>query len=128
MPLRLSHSTNKVLKNPRWGQSFTVYKTTRNPDENGRAVVEEISITVRGVIQPSSGEDLDRLDVGDRGNQTITVWTSTPLSTGTGEELPDEVEWRGTRYMVRQVKDWEDYGPGFYRAICIAQSMKERSL
>ena len=127
MPLRLSHSVNKVLENPRWRQTFTIFKTTRTPDEHGRAVIERISITARCVIQPSGGEDLDRLDEGDRGNQAITVWTNEPLSTGTDNELPDEIEWRGVRHMARYVQGWEDYGNGYCKAVCVAQKMKERA-
>jgi hypothetical protein len=104
-----------------------VYKTTRVPDEHGRAVIEETPVTARGVIQPVSGEDLDRLSEGDRGSQSITVWTDTPLSSGSEGEPPDEVEWRGTRYMTRRVQDWGDYGPGFSEAVCVARKMKERA-
>jgi len=127
MPLFLPHTTNKVIANLRWNQTFTIFKTTRTPDEFGRAVVAEITTTANGVIQPTSGEDIDRLLDGDRSKQAITVWTKEPLSTGTGQELPDEIEWRGTRYMVRHVRDWKDYGIGFCRAVCVAQNMKGRA-
>ncbi|MDR1020504.1 MAG: hypothetical protein LBL73_07085 [Synergistaceae bacterium] len=126
MSLRLFHNADKVLGNPRWLQTFSLIKTTRAPDEHGRAVVSKEEVTARGVIQPSAGEDLDRLPDGDRGMQSVTVWTAAPLSSGTPGELPDEITWRGTRYAVRHVRDWEDYGLGYCRAVCVAQGMKER--
>jgi hypothetical protein len=115
------------LANSRWAQGFTVFKTARAPDAHGRAATESSEVAARGVIHPSSGEDLDRLDEGDRGNQTVTVWTCAPLSSGTPDELPDEIEWRGTRYMVLHVRDWKDYGEGWCRAVCVAQGMKGRA-
>ena len=127
MGRNLAHQVNKVISNPRWSQPFTIFRTTRKAGDDGRAEVEESEITAKGVIQPTKGEDLDRLLEGDRGDQAITVWTNTPLSSGTDGELADEIEWRGTLYMVKHVRDWGDYGPGFCQAVCVAQDMKERT-
>lgn len=123
--LGLRHNVDRVLRNPRWRQSFVIHRMTRTADLSGRAETATEEIAATGVIQPSKGEDLDRLEESDRGDQAVTVWTSTPLTSGTETNLPDEIEWRGTRYMVRHVADWEDYGKGFCRAICVAQSMKD---
>jgi hypothetical protein len=123
----LFHNTDRVLKNPRWRQSFTVYKRGRTPDERGRAVLVETAVEAAGVIQPTSGDDLDRLMEGDRAAGSITVFSDTQLSTGTESDLPDEIEWRGTRYMVSHVQDWGDYGVGWRKAVCVAQDMRGRS-
>ena len=122
------HNTDRVLRNLRWRQRFPVFKRARSPDAHGRGTVTtEQKIYVLGVIQPSGGEDLDRLDEGDRAMGAVTVWSNTPLSTGTDDELPDEIEWKDCRYLVRHVTDWSDYGLGWCKAICVAQSMKERA-
>jgi hypothetical protein len=125
MGLGLSHSTDAVLRNPRWSRAFTIFKRTRAADEHGRPITEESVIEAAGVIQPAGGDDLDRLMGSDRAAGGITVWTDAPLSAGTGNDLPDEVVWRDARYMVVHVRDWTDYGLGWRKAICAAQSMRE---
>jgi hypothetical protein len=123
--LGLFHNTDRVLKNPRWRQNFTVYKRARIPDEHGRALpVGTTAVEAAGIIHPTSGKDLDRLMEGDRASESITVFSDTPLSTGTDDRIPDEVEWRGTRYMVSHVQDWGDYGAGWCKAICTARGMR----
>jgi hypothetical protein len=104
-----------------------VYKKTRKPDEHGRGVTTETAFSAAGVVQATSGRDLERLDEGDRGNESITVWTDAALSIGSENDLPDEILYRGVRYLVRNVMDWKDYGQGWFQAICVAQSMKERA-
>ena len=122
--MNLTHNTDRVLRNPRWRQDFTIYRTARTPNEKGRAITEEGVIQAAGIIQPASGDDLDRLSEGDRVEGAIMVHTNTPLSPGDDEILPDEIEWRGVRYLVRSVNDWQDYGIGWCRAICTAQAIK----
>ena len=122
--MNLTHNTDRVLQNPRWRQDFSIYRTTRVPGEYGRAIIEENVIPAVGVIQPASGDDLDRLNEGDRVNGAITVHTKTALSPGDDGILPDEIEWRGVRYLVCSVRDWHDYGIGWCKAICTAQAMK----
>jgi hypothetical protein len=78
-------------------------------------------------VQPTGEDDLNRLEEGDRGNESITVWTDAALSIGSDGELPDEILYRGARYLVRSVTDWKDYGQGWVQAICVAQSMKGRA-
>lgn len=116
---------SELITDPDFCQTFTIYHRSRTPGEKGRAETVETAETVVGVIQPVSGDDLDRLPEGDRGKQAITVWTTVPITTGDDERLPDEVEWRGTRYAaIGPLRNWGDWGEGFYRSICIAQEMR----
>ena len=115
---------SELITDPDFCQTFTIYRTKRIADDKGRAETVETSEQVTGVIQPVSGDDLDRLPEGDRGKQAVTVWIREKLTTGDDANLPDEVEWRGTRYVVKQLRNWGDWGVGFYRAICIAQEMR----
>jgi hypothetical protein len=120
----LSHNTDLVLRNVRWRQRFTVYRTFRAANDYGRGETEETELDVAGEVQPTDGGDLERLDAGDRARESVTVWCATPLSAGGDNSEPDEIEYRGTRYIVRSVRDWTDYGAGFCRAVCVAQEMR----
>ena len=115
-----------LITDPDFCQDFTVYRRARAADDKGRAEVVETAEVVTGVIQPLSGDDLDRLPEGDRGKQAISVWTLVPITTGDGGKLPDEVEWRGTRYTaIGPLHNWGDWGEGYYRAACVAQDMRD---
>lgn len=127
MGLGLLHNVGIVLRNKRWNRIILVERTTRSVGSNGRVVTSSSEVICEGIIQPASGNDLDRLMEGDRGNATVSVWTSQLLTIGDDDHLPDKIHYNGQLWLVKLVDDWLDYGKGFCKAICVCQDMQSVS-
>lgn len=113
-------NVNKVLRNPRFRSSVTVWRRTSEIDDYGRTQTTETSETLSAVVQPAVERDLERLPEGDRIAGTLKIYTETPLNVRTSSRLPDEVEWLGVRHVVKSCDAWM-YGLGFYVALAVPQ-------
>lgn len=107
-----------LLSDPDFADSFTIYRKTTSVGNDGRTASTETAVTCIGVVIQGEGNQLLRLDDGRRISGAITVYTTTPLSSGTSPNDADEIAWSGNRYVVSLVSDWSNFGAGYYTAVC----------
>lgn len=91
------------------------------PTVKGRAVAGGTTpLTIRGLVHPASGRDLQRLPEERRATETKVVYTSTQLLVG-GEADNNEADLltiEGKSWEVENVESWPGM-PGGFR--CMAQ-------
>lgn len=107
-------NVGRVLNNPRFSQSFTVYRKSGSWVA-GRWNGTESAITMNGVIIQASETDLEMVPEGDKQKGNIAVYAISPLYQTTAQGTSDEIEWRGNRYRVMPLTPYADYG--YYKAI-----------
>lgn len=110
-------NVGRVLNNPKFAQTFTVYRKSGGWSSIGRVTETETAITMTGVITVASSTDLEMIPEGDRQSGTIAVHTQTPLQVTTSAGTSDEIEWRGNRYRTMQMSPYADYG--YYKVIAM---------
>ncbi len=108
-----------VLDDPDFNESFNVIRRTRTVDEFGRGVVTEEIIPLNGVVQPASSRTLERINIGDWKLGGIDVWCRKDIKLNTDGNLPDEIEWGGSRYMVVGDQDWSHYASGYWEVVAV---------
>jgi hypothetical protein len=107
-----------LLSDPDFSSTFTIYRTTEVVGDNGRKTTQALPPqTVTGVVVPG-GLRLVRKEEGDRVSGAITVYSRCRLIPRTRTTPPDEIVYRGRRYIVTAVDDWSAFGSGFYTATC----------
>ena len=72
-------------------------------------------------IQPATGRQLRDLPQGQRGDETIAIYTVTELRTRHPDPAnePDVVTYRGEPWTITQVKTWESFGETHYEALAV---------
>lgn len=94
--------------------------------DRGRAIPQPaITFNISASVSPASGADLQRLPEGRRSDESVTVFTSTPLKIG-GQSQPFEADVLtidGRPWEVSQLQTWHDSisGSTGYKAICLCQ-------
>lgn len=84
----------------------------------GRTENTEVRTAFSGVVFPGTGNLLVRGPDGERVSADMAVVTMHPLSAGSAGNPADEVVWRGSRYTVKSVQDYSNWGAGFVLALC----------
>lgn len=95
------------------------YTVTRRAAEfaGGDAVpTSSETLTIKALVVPLSGRELQRLPEGLRSRELKAVYTTTDLRRGADDALPDVVTVDGEDYEVQLVDDWQAPG-GFLRAV-----------
>ena len=109
--MALAPDVTPILYDPELGaQSFTIRRKS-GKWERGRlqaTVVQEI--TAIGNIQPPSSEQLVFFPEGERRKGERVIYTTTLLHLSEGEEVADDIIWRGEEYKVIRVDRWDDWG------------------
>ncbi|MCL6442067.1 MAG: hypothetical protein K6T83_01150 [Alicyclobacillus sp.] len=109
-------NVGNVLNNPRFAQSFTVYRKSGSW-VGGRWIPSETAIQMSGTITVPSATDLEQVPEGDRQKGAICVYTQAQLVVTNDAGTSDEIVWRGNRYRAAQLFPYADYG--YYKAIAI---------
>lgn len=99
---------------------YTVTRTTAVPRQLGRSQPGvESTFTVTASIQPAAGRQLQDLPEGQRGDETISVFTDVELRTRAPSGAPDIIAYRGEPWAVVTVRVCEGFGETHYE--CLAQ-------
>ena len=115
---------SSIVTDPRFAQSFTVYRKTGDWVGARFKETEEKEITTIGTISIASAKQIEFIPEGDRVGGEISIHTTVPLycsrnyidSNGnTIHSNADEILWHGERYKIYQVNEYSDYG--YYFAI-----------
>jgi hypothetical protein len=110
---------SRVLNNPRFRQSFEVYRSYGVFGPGGWTEIPQSppSFSVSGVIYPSSAKEIEQVAEADRVQGMMTFVTKTEIymtRTEDGYEgNSDQLEWRNEKYKVVQLMPWNDYGFNF---------------
>lgn len=84
--------------------------------EAGRFVADAKEIRVRGIAEPTGGDDLAQLPEADRTTGLMTFYTKVATEVANQDNRQsDEILWRGRLYKVIQAFDWSRHG--FYKAV-----------
>jgi len=111
---------------PLFMDTCTVYRILETIGQNGRVFrTSTPNYGVQAVIVPSSPQDRQRLPDYQLMQKSITLYSYSfrfqgpaidPV-TGTKTTHPDEIDWHGSRFVVRHLEDYSGYGQGFVMAI-----------
>lgn len=116
---------SEVIDDPDFADPIVIVRRRQTVDHHGRASVRETRVNAIGVIIQASGETLMREPEGAsiRAGVGIDVYTKTAVAPANGRYDADEIEWQSQRYTVESVKDWSNFGVGFYVASCTLKAI-----
>ena len=69
------------------------------------------------VVQPASGEDLEKVPEASRGHETKTFFYKGILSSLRQNGYSDIIVFQGNRFEVLFVEPWGNWGVGYYKGI-----------
>lgn len=112
-------SVAEVVNDPEFAQPFEISRST------GQWIVGKFQSTAvlvpgYGVIADPTNEEINMVPEGDRAEGVMVFWSSQPMYTTHadgkgGDGSSDILCWRGLKFRVLNVKQFQDYG--YYRAI-----------
>lgn len=98
-------------------QQYTVTRSQAGSYVAGRHMPgSSATIWIRAAVQPASGRMLQSLPEGQRGNETVLVFTETPLKTRTPTTEPDRLSIAGEFWVCVRVEPWVGFGGAHSRA------------
>jgi hypothetical protein len=116
---------SSVVTDPRFAQTFTVWRKTGDWAPNGEFVTREDPIIMNGAISIANAKQIEFIPEGDRIGGEIAIHTTQILYNSRSADetetpikeagLSDEIDWHGDRYKIYQVNEYSDYG--YYFAI-----------
>ena len=107
-----------VLYDPDFTSIYDLYRDATTVVDGLTVSGKVPTLGLTGVVQPAGARSLDVLPEGERRTQSIDIWTTTRLSSGSQSTDADEVVWQGSRWRVMNVLDWSNHGAGFVKATC----------
>lgn len=109
----------ELLTDPDLGAQSFLVKRRKGKWSGGRLLVtDEEQFDAVGIIQPPTPEQLVFFPEGERREGQIVIHTKTELYLTEGNDISDDMTWRGEAYKIVNVKRWMDYG------FCIAYAQK----
>lgn len=110
-----------LLSDPDFTDTATLITRAMTVNEWGEGETQESSVQITAVIQPATGKDLERLPEGAKLHETIRVWYRGELLPERENGYADIVVWKGKRYQVKTADPWDNYGAGYWRALCVME-------
>jgi hypothetical protein len=106
-------NVGKVLSNPQFTQSFTVYRKSGSWVE-GTWVPSEDILNFTGVVTACNPKDLVQVPEGDRIVGLMCFHSTKEMYTTNTNGTSDEIVWNEERYRISSIVPWSDFG--YYKA------------
>ena len=107
----LRPNVTRLLFDPRLGaQEFEIKRRTGKWHGGRFTAEDEKLIRATGIIQPPTSEQLVFFPEGERREGQIVIWSTTIMHLTEGEDISDDVTWRGEQYKIIRIDRWTDYG------------------
>lgn len=108
---------SELMDDPDFVDGVTVFRRSTAVGANGRQTITEIRTdNVNAIVQPASGNTVANLPEGSRIDGAMSVWTRFALRAIATGVQPDEIEWRGRRYVVATLNAFDNWGVGYTNA------------
>lgn len=112
---------SELLFDPDFVDELTLIHRFSTVNSLGENVVTETNFATVGSVQPASGKTLSRLPDALRVSNISSFWIKADIVVdGTGK-YPDIISFRGKRFQVQTVFDWQNYGAGWTEGTCVAE-------
>jgi galactose-6-phosphate isomerase len=107
------------------GEAFQVIRRRQTMVDGMAVEVETLLTGMVGAIAPTGDNSLVRAEGFTEQNETLQVVTNFMLrgpsrTADDAEWMADLVVWQGSRYIVRTVNNFSQYGRGFIQAECLS--------
>lgn len=112
-----------LVTDPDFADPIKVIRKTQSLNDYGEAVYTEKTYSLTGVVQPITGEALERLPEGARQNGAVTVWTQFEFQTQATGGHADTLIWKGKRWQALSNAPWTNFGNGYTETICIQEKI-----
>ena len=110
------------------GEQLTVLRRVQTVGTNGVTVVTETTVMPKpfGSVRPTGDNSLVREDAYQQQAKSIRVVTNFRLrgesNDGASDYQPDVLVWHGSRFLVRTIEDYSQYGAGMIQADCTSMN------
>lgn len=105
---------SRLITDPDFCERFVIRRRI-GKWEAGRFIATPEDTAVTGIVEPTSGDDLEMVPEGDRVSGMMTFYTKQPVYLSQGKSQSDEIIWRDRVYKAVQILDWSRHG--FYKVI-----------
>jgi hypothetical protein len=114
-------SIAEIVNDLDFAQTFAIIRSQDGAFVKGVWVDQTVNINSYGVIQPATSKDIEMLPEGDRNSETFMFHSSSPMyethSDTVQSGLSDLLVWRGNKYRIMKVTEFQDFG--YWQALAV---------
>lgn len=114
--------TSELLLDPDFVDPIEIIRRTSIVQDTGKNRILEKCIETYASVQPASGKEIQRLPEELRVKNVKSFWVKAEIILDGECEYPDKFKWVGRTYAVVYANDWPNWGEGWYKCICVAES------
>lgn len=119
-------NVSELITDPDFAQRFQIERHGQGTFMDGLYTSLSTTIDVYGIVQPYQPKTVEYAPNGDQVTGDIKVWLTRPIFTTRDETnmsgISDTIIFKGEKYKVTYVKDWEYHG--YYSAVAKRISAK----
>lgn len=105
---------SRLITDPDFCEPFVIRKKP-GKWQDGEFITTPVDKRVTGIVEPTTGDDLEQVPEGDRVSGMVTFYTKDTIELTYDDHLADEIIWRHKLYKAITVLDWSRHG--FYKTI-----------
>ena len=107
-------NVSELINDPDFAQKFTIERSEQGVFVDGLYVSNKKTFDITGIVQPYSPKTVEYTQNGDVVSGEIKIWSKQIIYTTRGEKdnngTSDIIIYKGEKYKVNLVKDWEEHG------------------
>lgn len=112
---------SELMVDPDFVDKMVLVTRVSKVNNLGQNVLTEAFENSFGSIQPASGQTLERLPEAMRNVNMVSFWFKGKIIATAAGKYSSLLIFKGSRFNVKTVFDWTNWGEGWSEGLCIAE-------
>lgn len=112
---------SELLRDTDFIDAMQVVTRVPSVDSFGQSHLKEVNLSSFGSVQPASGDALSRLPEALRSADMKSFWFNGVIVSSADGLYPSILIFKDSRYQVKNVFDWTNWGAGWTEGLCVAE-------
>lgn len=113
----------ELFTDPDFVDEMTLVTRVSAVNSLGENFIKETACQSVGSIQPTDGPTMKRLPQALQNENVSSFWFKGDLGNTDGCKYPSILVFKGSRFQVRSVFDWNNWGSGWSEGICVREKL-----
>lgn len=110
-----------LMVDPDFVDTISIVSRVPTVDAYGQQTLADTTVVTVGSVQPADQRTVQKMPEAMRVENLSSFWVKGIITASSSGQYSSVLVFQGTRYQVKWVEGWSNFGAGYCEGVCVAE-------